>query len=153
MVLLESIVRCVVASVLLISGVKHMLQPYLFAHTIAGYQLIPAPLVLVAAVALSCLHVALGSMLITNRATKLSLVVSGLLFGMFVVAQLSAIYRGLAIDCGCFGYSQRTINEWSVATPIALLACSLLSLVLGIWTNRSQQPIEASEHSLASHGV
>jgi len=87
----------VYAGVLKISDLLHL------ADSIAAFQILPNVLVTPLALGLPPFEIATGLLLIlgwVRRAAALGIMI---ITGVFLVAIVSALARGLTIDCGCFG--------------------------------------------------
>jgi len=119
----------VVVASLLVSGIKHLLQPYFFAHTIASYELVPRGSLGVMALIIPGLQLAIGLSLLTGVVGRAGFYSAAWLFVSFGLAQASVLVRGLKVDCGCFGFSSSEVTLGSAILPWVLaLAC-----FAGIW--------------------
>lgn len=78
-------------------------HPSRFAKNIRTYKMLPQPLVFPMAVYLPWLELVAGLTLLTGVWKREALTVSLLLCGTFLLANATALVRGLEIDCGCFG--------------------------------------------------
>lgn len=95
-------VRILLGVVFLVAGAEKLSAIDAFAHAIANYQIVPIPLVDIAALLFIWTEIVVGVLLITGIAVRGSGLVVALLLGVFIVAILSAMARGLSINCGCF---------------------------------------------------
>ncbi len=86
----------------LIAGAEKLTVLDQFAHAIANYQLLPLGLVNIAALVFVWMELTAGILLVAGAAVRGSALLSGLLLVVFLAAILSAMARGLTIDCGCF---------------------------------------------------
>ena len=116
----------VVSSALIISAVPHLNNPFSFLAHICRYSLVPAPASVFAAALLPYLQLVIGVSLLATVATRSCLVLSLILFIVYMVAQLSVLVRGLEISCGCFSTSSTDVVSWKSL----LLTSSLASLAL-----------------------
>ncbi len=101
-----------------------------FAGTIASYQLFPYAWNYLVAAILPFIELLAGALLLFNAQVRPASLVLGLLNLIFIVALVSLIWRGLEIDCGCFGSSGRA------TTPQEALVRDLVLMVLIFLTYR-----------------
>jgi putative oxidoreductase len=93
----------VVAAVFIYAGIDKLRDPLQFADSIAGFAILPRALINLFALALPSFEVVCGLLLLwpsTRGIASLGVVVISVIF---FVALLSALLRGLTLDCGCFG--------------------------------------------------
>ena len=96
-----------------------------FAQEIANYQLAPG-LAPYGAMLLPAIEIVLGGALILgSRRWRAGAAVGlvGLLL-VFTGAVLTAVVRGINIDCGCFGGGASPVTWWTVGRDVALLAAA-----------------------------
>lgn len=101
LVLARGGVRLLLAGLFIASGVLKLLDPPRFATLIAGFGLLPHPLILPAAIILPVVELAAGIGLFFCRRGSLAAIATLLILFMAVLAY--GIHLGLDIDCGCFG--------------------------------------------------
>ncbi len=90
-------------------------HPDAFALDIATYDILPLALVNPAAIVLPWLELVAGGMLLAGlRARAAAVLVTGMM-GVFLVALLIALARGLDMSCGCFA------SQGAVEDPISYL--------------------------------
>ena len=92
-------------------------------------------------VVLPWLELCSGVLLVTGLWLRASAGIATALFGVFTLAVLSALLRGLDISCGCFG----TSSPLSVSLPT--LTLDVLGLGAGIYLVRCSGP-EAEQRRL-----
>ncbi len=98
---LSRVVRIVIASLFLWSGLTKIFDPRGFAVVIDAFGLIPETWVMAVAVGLPILELIAGIGLLCNVTGSLTLI-AGLLAG-FMALLAYGILLGLDVDCGCFG--------------------------------------------------
>ena len=133
------VARLVVAALFLFAGVSKLSDPSGFAVEIDHYELWPelAPYV---AISLPAAEVVLGlALLLTSyrwrRAAALGCMV---LMAVFTFAASAALYRGLDIDCGCFGGSSGPITWLTIVRDVVLLSAC-------VWLVREPSIVAADE--------
>jgi len=92
--------RWLLAGVFFYASLPKLLQPLLFAKTIAAYGLLPEFLLLPAAVALPLAELLTALLLLFN--SKAGLWLAAVLMAIFITVLSYGIAIGLDIDCGCF---------------------------------------------------
>ncbi len=97
------LVRITLVGLFVFAGATKAYDPGAFAIEIQRYHLIPwVPTVLVS-VYLPWLEILAGLFLMVKRLEKGALLLITCLLLVFTLALASATFRGLGIDCGCFG--------------------------------------------------
>ncbi len=113
------------AALFLAAAAGKIRDPLVFADSIAAYDMIAwKPGVTLLALTLPMLEILLALLLVTGVWRRTALLGTGLLTALFTAALLSAMVRGLEIDCGCFG-ENTFLNPppgWAVARNGVILA-------------------------------
>jgi putative oxidoreductase len=91
------------AVVFMYAGFEKIHDPLDFADTIAGFGILPAAFINPLALGLPLFEIACGSLLLWPPTRRVGALAIALLSVMFFAALLSALLRGLTLDCGCFG--------------------------------------------------
>jgi uncharacterized membrane protein YphA (DoxX/SURF4 family) len=101
--LLNWFCRLVLGAAFIYAGVSKIGNPAQFALNVSHYRLLPADLVNIVAIILPWVEVLAGLCVLTGFWLRsAALLLSGLTL-MFSVVIISALARGLNIECGCFG--------------------------------------------------
>ena len=129
MPLLSNVASMAVASILLVSGLIHAAQPYYFVHSIASYRLLPTFASGVLGLWLPYLQIVLALCIGLRIAEKAALYMAAFVFATFALAQITVIIRGMAIDCGCFGFVARAVSPTSTALPLLLAGACVFAIV------------------------
>lgn len=95
------LVRVILATIFLWSGLAKLIDPASFAVIIEAFGLIPESLTMQIAVGLPVLEILLAIGLLLDISGSLT-IITGLLF-MFMAILIYGILIGLDVDCGCFG--------------------------------------------------
>jgi uncharacterized membrane protein YphA (DoxX/SURF4 family) len=126
------VARLVLGTVFLIAGAEKLTALDAFGHSIANYQIVPVALVNIGALLFVWAEIVIGVLLIAGAAVRGSALMAGSLLIIFLIAILSAMARGLQIDCGCFVSAQKSAVEtvgWpKVFEDVALLAGAIFLL-------------------------
>ncbi len=91
------------AAVFIYAGVEKMRDPLQFADSIAAFGMMPAAFISLSAMSLPPFEIGCGILLLWPRTRRVGALAVALLSVMFFAALLSALLRGLTLDCGCFG--------------------------------------------------
>jgi putative oxidoreductase len=97
------LIRIGVGALFVLAGAAKAYDPGTFATEIQRYNLIPWTSGAIAAVYLPWLEILAGVLLILRRFERGALLLITCLLFVFTFALASATFRGLGIDCGCFG--------------------------------------------------
>lgn len=116
-------------SVLVVAAVGKLRDPRGFTRAVSGYRLVPARWAGGAAWTLIVAEAAMAALLLLPWTRLAGAVCSALLFAVLLFAQVSALRRGLRVDCGCFGRPGRTtlVGPVSLARASAMLALSVMA--------------------------
>jgi putative oxidoreductase len=109
-----------------LAGAMKAWDPAEFAREIARYQLVPWSVAVLGAIYLPWLEMLAGMLLLFRRFERGALLIITVLLIVFSAALISAMVRGLNIDCGCFGrVFTSTGTQWPLIRNLVLLACAL----------------------------
>jgi putative oxidoreductase len=91
------------AAVFFYASVDKIRDPLQFADSITAFGILPAPLISLLALSLPLFEAGCGLLLIWPPTRRIGALAVGLISIVFFTALLSALARGLTLDCGCFG--------------------------------------------------
>jgi len=120
-------VRIALGAVFVFAGATKAYDPGAFAIEIQRYQVVPWILDALVSVYLPWLEMLAGALLLLKRFERGALLVITLLLLVFTLALASAMFRGLSIDCGCFGKAFT-----ATGTTVPLLRNFVLLVFTGI---------------------
>ena len=114
--------RLILGSVFIVAAIDKIAFPDAFAANVIAYKLIPYSLVNLFALIIPWLELFCGIFLVGRVFPRSSsFLVSGLLT-IFTIAMITALVRGLKIDCGCFSAEHNSPVSWMrVLEDIGLL--------------------------------
>ena len=121
------LVRVTVGALFVFAGATKAYDPGAFAIEIQRYQLVPWIVAALISVYLPWLEMLTGALLLLKRFERGALFLTTLLLLIFTLALASAMFRGLSIDCGCFGKAFT-----ATGTTVPLLRNLLLLVFTGI---------------------
>lgn len=120
-----------VACMLTFSAITHVGNPFAFASVIKSYRLLGSGVGLATAFTLPFLEMSVAaSLLFQARYRRLAFLLAGVLFLIYVTAQVTALTRGLDIACGCFGTDSARIGARSIAIAVTGLTASAAGMIL-----------------------
>lgn len=119
--ILSFVIRVFLAYTFLISGAEKLVAMRTFGHNIAAYGILPDALSNIAAALFVWSEIIIGVFLFAGVLVRGSGLVSSALLLLFLIAIISALARGLEIDCGCFA-NPEPIGLHKVWEDLALLA-------------------------------
>ncbi len=100
-----SVIAVAVAALFIYAGIEKLQDPQHFADSIAAFAILPAVLINVVAFTLPPFEIACGVLLLVPRTRRIGALAVALVCVVFFSALISALLRGLTLDCGCFGSS------------------------------------------------
>ncbi|GAB2510858.1 MauE/DoxX family redox-associated membrane protein [Nocardiopsis aegyptia] len=109
--------------------------PALSIQAVEAYDLFPVEIAELIGYTLPLFEIALAVLLLVGLATRYTGAVSALLMIAFIAGIVSAMARGLSIDCGCFGGGGEVApGETSYGLSIARdIGFAALGAVIAIW--------------------
>lgn len=113
--------------------VHKILDPASFAVDIATYQILPLIGVNPMAILLPWVELAAGVMLLAGFRIRAAALLVTMMLGVFTVALLIALGKGLDMSCGCFasqGMTEDPISGLTVLRDLGWIALSLYVLFL-----------------------
>ena len=119
-----TILRIFIGFVFIYASIEKILDPAYFAGTIRNYQIVPDAITNLVAIILPWLELICGILLLAGFWHQTAAFILTLLMVAFIIAILSAIFRGLDIECGCFG-SGSSANWTRIIEDLFLLSFSL----------------------------
>jgi hypothetical protein len=124
--------RAVASGLLLVSACAHLKNSYFFLGTVYSYQIVQPSLGIVIAAFLPFLQIVLALCLLSNAFMAPVVLLSSLLFSLFIAVQLYAVHARLDITCGCFGVdSAKRVGLESLLVAGSGWISSLLLLLRG----------------------
>jgi uncharacterized membrane protein YphA (DoxX/SURF4 family) len=124
------VLRVVLGVIFIVAGASKIGHATLFAAQIAGFQLLPPPVIAPMALVLPFLEVLLGGYLIVGLFTRAAAWCAVVLLAVFDGAIASAVVRGLTVSCGCFGPNDKTVTTWAEVARDAVFV--LLAVIVAL---------------------
>jgi putative oxidoreductase len=122
-------VQIALGAIFLVAALPKIADPPSFAHMIYNYRLVPGSLVNAMALVMPWIEILAGLALILGVWRREAATLIGLLLLVFIAAIGFNLFRGHAVDCGCFDVhaagktrdEQLSDMRWVVARDIGML--------------------------------
>jgi putative oxidoreductase len=97
------LLRVLLALVFIFAAIEKIAAPASFAVSISNYKLLPTELINIPAVIIPWIELISGLLLLFGISVKENSAIITSLLIVFTIAVIISLFRGLNIDCGCFG--------------------------------------------------
>jgi len=124
------VLRLVLGAIFIVAGASKIGHGAEFAAQIAGFRILPQPVIAPMALALPFLEVLLGGYLVLGLFTRTAGWIAVLLLALFDGAIASAVIRGMTVSCGCFGPNDKTVTTWAEVARDAIFV--LLAVIVAL---------------------
>lgn len=124
------VIRIILGFVFIYAGAEKISDPETFAISISNYRLLPTAAINFFAITLPWIELVAGILLIFGIAVKEN---SSILFSMllvFTIAIVISLFRGLSIDCGCFGKGTQ-IGLYKLGENTLMIIGTFLLMIFG----------------------
>lgn len=102
-------------------------DPTLFLISVRSFRMLPDPFAAWLALGLPWMEILAGLAVVTGVLRRGGLLLLNLLLVAFAIALVTALARGLDVECGCFGGKNGTTHIWEV------LVRDVVLLAVGVW--------------------
>jgi uncharacterized membrane protein YphA (DoxX/SURF4 family) len=124
------VVRIVLGLIFIYAGAEKISDPEAFAVSISNYRLLPVVTLNFFAITLPWIELVTGLLILFGIAVKENSSIIFLMLLVFTITIVISLFRGLSIDCGCFGKGSQ-IGLLKLGENILMLVVSLLLIVFG----------------------
>ena len=121
---LTTLFRMIIGLIFIYASLEKIAYPAYFAVSVQNYQLIPDYFTNIIAVVLPWLELYCGILVLIGYWHQAGAAIVSLLNIVFIMALTSAVFRGLDIDCGCYGAGS-SVNISRIIEDLFLLSFSL----------------------------
>jgi uncharacterized membrane protein YphA (DoxX/SURF4 family) len=129
--------RLLLGGIFLYAGAGKALDVQAFAGQVAAYRLLPEAGSVVVAVTLPYVEIVAGALLLLRTRVRAAALLLLALTIVFAAVLVSAIARGLDLDCGCFG-AGRTSPIAALGRDAGILLLAAVTLALGGGTEKQR---------------
>ncbi len=127
-------IRFGLGAILAFAAFTHLKHPYMFLYDLLQYRVVAGWLAVAVAVTMPIFELIVAVLLFSRMSPRVPLLLTTGLLCIYFFVQSSALVRGLAIDCGCFG---GVIRQEVGASSLALLSLLIASSVAGLLIART----------------
>ena len=96
-------IRIILGLIFIYSAITKMVDLNYFVKALENYKILPQETLNLFALVIPWIEMIIGIFLLLGFFVKESALVGSIMTGIFIVAVITALTRGLNIDCGCFG--------------------------------------------------
>jgi uncharacterized membrane protein YphA (DoxX/SURF4 family) len=116
-----AILAWILGAVFVYSGITKSIEPAGFAEAVGNYRILPWYLINLAAIFLPWWEIAPGLALFFPSWRRPAAKIILILTGLFTIAVVTALIRGLDISCGCFGEDSSRVGLRTLLIDIGIL--------------------------------
>jgi putative oxidoreductase len=146
-----SAVTLTLAGVFIYAGVEKLRDPLQFADSIDAFAIMPVVFINLLALSLPPFEIACGLLLVVPQTRRIAALAVTLVSAVFFSALLSALVRGLTLDCGCFGSGTPSRPRmWAELGLDVLLFGGATLIYLRTLPRSLSRPIKSASHSTFS---
>jgi uncharacterized membrane protein YphA (DoxX/SURF4 family) len=95
--------RLLLALVFIFAAIEKIVSPENFSVSISNYKLLPAEFINITAIIIPWIELISGMLLLFGVSVKENAAIITFLLIVFTIGIVISLFRGLNIDCGCFG--------------------------------------------------
>lgn len=121
--------RLVVGITFIVSGAGKLPERSVFVDEVAEYDLLPDALAQVYGTALPLVEIIIGSLLVIGLVARIAAGLGLLTALSLVIANSVVLYRGINMECGCFGDLAELQTRDAIIIDVLLLIFSFLIIV------------------------
>jgi uncharacterized membrane protein YphA (DoxX/SURF4 family) len=126
---LQLAARLFVGFVFIYAAIGKIADAETFAKEIFNYHILPDYLINIIALVLPWLELIVGIFLIAGIRIRASATIASISMLVFIIAVLSAMFRGLDINCGCFADKVVIVSWHKVLEDSVILFAALLPAI------------------------
>jgi len=124
------ILRVAISFIFIYAGAEKISDPDRFALSISNYHLIPFELINFLAITLPWIELISGVLLLFGFAVKENSFLIFSMLSVFTYAIVISLFRGLNIDCGCFGKGTQ-IGLFKIAENTLMIISTIILIKSG----------------------
>ena len=131
------LLRLLLALVFIFAAVEKIAAPGNFAVSIANYKLLPAEFINIPAIVIPWIELISGLLLLLGISVKENSAIITFLLVVFTITIIISLFRGLNIDCGCFG------TTYGEQIGILKISENIILIIFGYILARWGSPLSA----------
>ncbi|RKY52853.1 MAG: DoxX family protein [Candidatus Neomarinimicrobiota bacterium] len=131
-------VRFILGFLFLYASIDNMINPAKFAGIIYHYRVLPIELLNIVAILIPWVEAVLGVTLLLGIWIETSTLILSFVTLFFIVLMISAIVRGLNIECGCFSFDpEGSLISWKRVIEDVFMLIGSMFLFFGMQSARN----------------
>jgi putative oxidoreductase len=124
------LIRITLGLIFIYAGAEKISNLDDFALSISNYRLLPTSLLNFFAITLPWIEIVAGILLLFGISVKENSAIIFAMLSVFTIAIIISLFRGLSIDCGCFGKGTQ-IGLFKLGENLLMITGSFLLMVFG----------------------
>ena len=124
------LIRIIISFVFIYAGAEKISNPDDFALSISNYRLLPTSTLNFFSITLPWIEIVTGILLLFGISVKENSAIILTMLSVFTIAIIISLFRGLSIDCGCFGKGTQ-IGLFKLGENFLMIIGSLLLMLYG----------------------
>lgn len=120
LIIVKVLIRIIIGVYFLYAGWGKIVDPWQFYLDIKNYQILSPTLAMMSALSLPWIEVIVGLFFIVGFNLRGSALILTGLMGLFILAILSAVWRGLDISCGCISGTAQPVGFLKIIEDVFL---------------------------------
>ncbi|MDT3696715.1 MAG: MauE/DoxX family redox-associated membrane protein [Ignavibacterium sp.] len=124
------IIRIIIGFIFVYASIEKISDPEGFSMSISNYRLLPVAIVNLFAITLPWIELAAGLLLLFGILVKENSSIILFFLSVFTIAIIISLFRGLNIECGCFGKGNQ-IGLLKLGENLLMIIGSLLLVFFG----------------------
>ena len=124
------LIRIFISLIFIYAGTEKISNPDDFTISISNYRLLPVALINFFAIILPWIEIVTGILLLFGISVKENTTIIFTMLLVFTIAIVISLFRGLSIDCGCFGKGTQ-IGLFKLGENLLMLVASFLLMIFG----------------------
>ena len=131
--IIQSVLLTGIGGIFVVAGFLKVMNPAAFTIDIDHYQILPWPLAVIVALYLPWLELMAAAALLLKEFRVAALGLMLAMSGFFLMGMISALSRGLNIDCGCFSGSGGHLSS-AILRDLGIIA----GLIACLWLEKKR---------------
>jgi len=129
---IEWALRLAIGGLFIYAGWAKRAEGIDFADSIAEFRILPLTLIIPFMLSIVPFEIAAGAMVVTGVGKRVGVLGLLLMTAMYSIALVSALARGIVVNCGCFGTSVVGASVWmDLGRDLLILAgCAVLYAIV-----------------------
>jgi uncharacterized membrane protein YphA (DoxX/SURF4 family) len=124
------LLRIILSLIFILAAIEKISNPAAFSESIANYKLFPSIMINFSAIIIPWIELITGVLLLFGISVKENAAIITVLLNIFTLAVIISLFRGLNIECGCFGTALgEKVGLRKVMENILLIICGLLLIM------------------------